>query len=203
MTCWIVVPVKPPGAGKTRLAGVLDDAGRRNLVARMLRGVVAAAGAVAEARTVLLGPSRHGLAGTLPLLDDPGGGLNQALASVMPVALAAGVERLVFVAADLPLVTTTEIEALTGVPPGTIALAPDRGGTGTNALSLPLPHASDFRFCYGAASGERHRLEAVRLGLPFAIQRCDGLAFDIDLPADLALLASRRSDGPSAGASNE
>jgi 2-phospho-L-lactate guanylyltransferase len=201
---WIVVPVKAPGAGKTRLAGVLDDAARRDLVARMLRRVIAAAGAVAGAEVAVLGPSRHGLAATLRLLDDPGPDLNAALGAALPVALDAGCDRLVFVSGDLPLVTTAEIAALADAPADTLAIAPDRVGTGTNALSLPLPQARAFRFGYGPGSFERHRAEAARLGLPIRIDRSAGLAIDIDLPEDLAALrtgaaaadrADRKRDG--------
>ncbi len=184
------MPVKPPGFGKTRLAGVLDDAGRRDLVAAMLRHVVDAAGAIEGASVALLGPSRHGLPPTLPLLDDPGLGLNAALASVVPVALTADVDRLVVVSGDLPRVTAAEIEILVRVVPHRAAVATDRAGTGTNALSLPLPQALAFRFGYGPASLERHRAEAARLGLPLDVLRRGGLAFDIDLPEDLAQLES-------------
>lgn len=160
----------------------------------MLRHVVDAAAAVEGASVALLGPSRHGLAATWPLLDDPGRGLNAALASVVPAALAAGVDRLVFVSGDLPLVTAAEIDVLVRVAPHRAAMAPDRAGTGTNALSLPLPRAGGFRFGYGPASLERHRVEAARLGLPLDMLGGEGLAFDIDLPEDLALLEMRRRD---------
>lgn len=60
MKRWIVIPIKAPGMGKTRLCGVLDDAERRDLVARMLRHVVVTARSVGRAEVLLLGPSRHG-----------------------------------------------------------------------------------------------------------------------------------------------
>ena len=185
MNCWIVIPVKAPAACKTRLTPVLDEAGRRDLVAEMLhRTVEAAAELVGMERLRLLGPSRHGLPETVGLLDDPGGGLNPALASARDAALAAGVERLLFLSADLPLVEAEDVAALLDV--SGIAAAPDLHGLGTNALSLPLPKAADFRFHYGEGSFAAHRAEAERLDLPFSAIVRQGLGFDIDQPGDLA-----------------
>ncbi|AEG49865.1 2-phospho-L-lactate guanylyltransferase CofC [Sphingobium chlorophenolicum L-1] len=185
MNCWIVIPVKAPAACKTRLSPVLDEAGRRDLVAEMLhRTVTAATKAVGMERLRLLGPSRHGLPENMGLLDDPGGGLNPAAASARDAALAAGVERLLFLSADLPLVEAADVAALLDVPG--IAVAPDLPGQGTNALSLPLPQAADFQFHYGQGSFAAHRAEADRLGLPFSAIVRRGLGFDIDQPRDLA-----------------
>ncbi|HJT39929.1 MAG TPA: 2-phospho-L-lactate guanylyltransferase, partial [Sphingobium sp.] len=48
---WIVIPVKAPEACKTRLSPALDEAGRRDLVEKMLeRTVAAAAGMVGMER---------------------------------------------------------------------------------------------------------------------------------------------------------
>lgn len=184
---WIVIPVKAPEACKTRLSPALDEAGRRDLVEKMLeRTVAAAAGMVGMERLRLLGPSRHGLPETIGLLDDPGTGLNMALASARDRALAAGVERLLLLSADLPLVEPADVAALLDVPENGVAAASDRAGEGSNALSLPLPGARDFRFCYGEHSFAAHRGEAERLGLPFLPVFRPGLAFDIDQPDDLA-----------------
>jgi 2-phospho-L-lactate guanylyltransferase len=188
MASWIVIPVKAPGDGKSRLRAVLDDIGRRDLVASMLATVVDAANAIAGSELLLLGPARHGLPATLRRLDDPGTGLNPALASVVPTAMAAGVDRLVFVSADLPRVTRGDVETLLAIEADMIGIAPDRARTGTNALSLPLPRAADFRFAYGDDSFARHGAEAARLGLEVQPIRSPGVAFDIDRPEDLAEL---------------
>jgi 2-phospho-L-lactate guanylyltransferase len=187
MTCWVVTPIKAPDDCKTRLAAALPDAARRELVARMLRHVVEAAnGAAGVDEVVLLGPSRHGLAASIRRLDDPGGGLNAALAAASRAAAAAGVDRLVIVAADLPQVSQADLAALVGAK--AIAIAPDRSGAGTNALSLPLPAAAGFQFRYGEGSFALHRAEAARLGLPVQVIRSPSLGLDIDEPEDLAAL---------------
>jgi len=186
MTTWIAIPIKAPEACKTRLSPALPDAARRELVAEMLRHVVGAATGVGEVR--IIGPSRHGLPETVRLLDDPGGGLNAALASALAAAAVGGVSRLVILAADLPQLTHADVRALADVAPGVLAIAPDRASAGTNALSLPLPAASDFRFQYGPGSFERHGAQAARLGLRLEVIRSSTLGLDIDQPEDLAAI---------------
>ena len=188
MTCWIVTPIKTPEACKTRLSGAMTDVARRDLVRDMLRHVVEVAGAVPGADVRIVGPSRHGLAAEIPLLADPGGGLNPALAAAADAAVAAGASRLVIVAADLPRLTIGDLRALVSVEGETLAVAPDRAGSGTNALSLPLPAARAFRFQYGPDSFARHCAEAARLGLPLQVIRSETLGLDIDQPEDLAAI---------------
>ena len=171
MRCWIVIPVKAPQLCKTRLSPVLGEDERQKLVATMLRQTVSAAQAVAgREQVLLLGPSRHGLAEDIPLLNDPGQGLNVALTSAQDAAIGEGVDRL-----------------LLNLPRDGIAVAPDHAGTGTNALSLPLPGAAEFRFHYGEGSFAAHEAEAERLGLPFRSVQRPGLELDIDRPEELAL----------------
>ncbi|CAN7345509.1 2-phospho-L-lactate guanylyltransferase [Phenylobacterium sp. LjRoot225] len=187
MSRWVLTPVKAPEACKTRLSPVLSEAARRELVARMLRHVVETAAAAPDVdEVVLLGPSSHGLAGAMRRLADPGGGLNAALASALPAAAAAGVDRLVILAGDLPRVSVADVEALARLAPGRLGVAPDRRGTGTNALSLPLPAAQDFHFQYGTDSFARHSAEAARLGLALEVIRSETLGLDVDEPEDLA-----------------
>lgn len=186
MTIWAIIPARPPGEGKTRLAGALERAERERLTGAMLAHVAAQAQAARNvARTGVLGPSWHGLGKTVPLLADPGGGLNPALHAALDEAAKAGASRVVFVAGDLPQLTAQDVELLAAAAPGSIAIAPDRHGTGTNALSLPLPEASAFAFAFGVDSLAKHQAEAERLGLALETIHSPGLARDIDEPADL------------------
>lgn len=187
MSTWAIIPVKGPDEGKRRLSGALDDTARRSLVAAMLGNVV---GAVQAARgidrLIVVGPSRHGLSPEIDLHPDPGGGLNAALTDGLSAAVQGGASRAVVIAADLPQVTARDIELLAAAPPGTVAIAPDRHETGTNALSLPLPEAREFAFAFGPDSFARHNGLAEKLGLPVEIIEGPGLMRDIDTPADLA-----------------
>jgi 2-phospho-L-lactate guanylyltransferase len=185
MTCWAVIPVKPPPERKSRLSAMLDRTARDALVLRMARHVAeTAARAPGIDRVAFVAPSAEGLPEDVPVLVDEGRGLSAAAARALGQLTEAS--RVVIVAGDLPLVTPAELELLAAAPAGTVAIAPDRHGRGTNALSLPLPAAAGFGFAFGEDSFARHCAEVRRLGLELAIVRGEGLARDVDEPADLA-----------------
>lgn len=187
MTTWVVIPVKPPGEAKSRLSEALDEDQRAALAEAMLAHVFNAASHAANVDEVaLIGPSRLGLPAHVPLLNDPGGGLNRAASSALLQVTQRGASRIVILFADLPRITIAEAEQLAGIAPGVIAIAPDRHGTGTNALSIPIPLARNFAFAFGPGSFAAHCAEAERLGLAFEIIHSPGLAHDVDLPEDLA-----------------
>lgn len=191
MSCWVIIPVKPPDEGKQRLAGVLNADARNELVRAMLNHVVAT---VSTARGVdqlyILGSSRHGQSAAIPLLNDPGGGLNRVLAHALCEAEAGGARRVIFIAGDLPLITPRDVEALAQVPAAVLAIASDRHGSGTNALSLPLPEAENFTFAYGHDSFAAHNSEAYRRGIEIRVITTAGLARDVDEPEDLQFAAN-------------
>ncbi|MBW8755277.1 MAG: 2-phospho-L-lactate guanylyltransferase [Sphingomonadales bacterium] len=119
----------------------------------------------------------------MTVLAEPGGGLNAAAASALAQVACS---RVVVIHADLPQVTAQDLELLAAAPEGTIAIAPDRHGTGTNAISLPLPAAKGFSFAFGPDSFARHKAETDRLGLNLEEVHSQGLARDVDEPDDLA-----------------
>jgi len=187
VTCWAIIPIKASAEAKSRLAGALDPAARQRLVCAMADHVAAAArAAVNVERLCLVTPGRPDCAGDALLVDDPGQGLNAALGAALAQVAAQGASRAVIVAADLPTLTPRDIELLAAAPAGEIAIAPDRHGTGTNALSLPLPQATGFAFAFGPDSFALHHDEAGRLGLSIEVIHSHGLARDIDEPPDLA-----------------
>lgn len=191
MTCWAIIPLKASAEAKSRLAGALDDAAREALVRAMAAHVAAAArGAVNIDRLCMVAPGVPDFGpdflGDALLVADPGQGLNPALAAALAEVGAQGASRAVIVAADLPTLAPRDLELLAAAPAGEIAIAPDRHGTGTNALSLPLPQAAGFAFAFGPDSFALHHAEAERLGLAIEVIHSHGLARDIDEPPDLA-----------------
>lgn len=187
MTCWAIIPVKATEDSKSRLAGVLDAEERQALVSAMLNHVVdAAQSANRISRVVLVGPSRCGLPEEIPLLEDPGEGLNMAVQSAFREVAGNKPDRVLVIAADLPVVSSQELDLLTVVPENAVGIAPDRHETGTNALSLPLPAAQDFAFSFGPDSFAKHKQETARLGLELETILSKGLERDIDAPEDLA-----------------
>ena len=186
MTCWVVIPFKQPEQAKGRLAGALDKVQRLQLAGAMLEHVVAAVtGAAHVKRLCLVGPARPDPLPDIELLADPGFGLNPALQVALTHVAGEGAARMIVLFADLPLLTSQDIELLAVAPADTIAMAPDRHGTGTNALSLPLPLAEGFTFCFGPDSFAKHHAEANRLGIRIEEVHSQGLARDVDMPEDL------------------
>lgn len=152
----------------------------------MLRAAIdAACEAVGARNVVIVGAAPADIDKAILVLEEPAGGLNAALDHARRALAENGATRIVSLAADLPQVTATDVLALADLPSSCAGIAPDRHGTGTNALSLPLPTAGQFTYYYGPGSCERHLAEAARIGL--AMQRIErnALARDVDEPADL------------------
>jgi len=103
-------------------------------------------------------------AGAIGLRQD-GERLNEGLEQGRTWALAAGAEALLIVLGDLPPLARTDVAALLELAdrPDVAVFAPDRHGTGTNALLLRPPDALPFAF--GVGSLARHRAPAAACGL--------------------------------------
>ncbi len=192
MSSFALVPVKAGGLGKQRLAHHLSDAQRRELVRVMLAEVLVALAATPAIDKVLVLSSERGhVPAAVEVFPDPGSGLNESLQGMLHLLVKRGARRLTILFADLPLVHAADVSALTAAASATaVALAPDHAGTGTNALTLPLP--TPFQLKFGPGSFAAHLAEAARVGLTAAVVRREGLACDIDEPADLEALRARR-----------
>jgi 2-phospho-L-lactate/phosphoenolpyruvate guanylyltransferase len=188
VSCLALVPVKAGGTGKQRLAQSLTHVQRAELIRLMLAEVLSALAATPAIDEVLvLSHERGHVPPSIEVVSDPGCGLNASLQGMLPALAARGATRLTILFADLPLVSAADVAALLGAARGhTIALAPDHAGTGTNALTLPLP--SSFQLKFGPGSFAAHLEEAARVGLTVATVRRAGLACDIDEPADIEAL---------------
>jgi 2-phospho-L-lactate guanylyltransferase len=184
-----LVPVRSPGEGKSRLAGVLSREERAALAGAMLADVaralaasrvdtvvVAAAGAPAAAAASALGLD--------VLLDPPTvGSLDGALAAA--TARLGRVPGLLVVAADLPRLTAGDVDELLATP-GAVVVAPtDDGGTG-GFLRRP---GDVVPVAYGPGSAERHLASARRAGVPARRVELAGFASDVDTWSDVTALA--------------
>jgi 2-phospho-L-lactate guanylyltransferase len=185
----IIVPHRGLAAAKTRLTPVLDDGEREALARRLLIQVLEVAHQ-ACGDVVVITPSEalEPLVATAGarLVVQRGLGLNAGLEQARQEAIADGVTTLVILHGDLPNLTTDDVAALLDAvaEDGGIAIAPDRAGSGTNALALRPPDAIGFRF--GVGSFAAHLAEAKEAGIKVVEVHRPGLAFDLDTPADLA-----------------
>lgn len=179
MTAGFVIPFRGLRLGKTRLRAHMPAATVDMLSERMLANVLSAVrGAAAAAPTVLITRSRSGLPaprGVTVLeaqLDH-----NDAIEFARAHLIERGVERIVVVASDLPLVQAVDINAL--LKHGAdVVIAADAHRRGTNALAFPANQARFSQF--GAASANRHVAEAELRKLSLAYVQNHALAHDVD-----------------------
>ena len=170
---------------KTRLADVLTPAARLDLVRSMLTAVLEAAGnAQTVHQVIVISPERDTVPAEIPVLADTGESLNSALIQAHTVLREFGCHEVVVLPADLPMITSTEIDELVRAGrDGGFALASDTAGIGTNALCLVS--TQPFRFQFGSDSRRLHLQEAQLLGATPRELHLPGLEFDVDSPADL------------------
>lgn len=193
----VLVPAKASPRAKARLSDVLDGEARTTLMEGLLemcltalqmasarsafavRHVVVTDDARAEAVALRFGAS---------LAPDGGQGPNRAIAAAL--ASASQDEGVCVLAADLPLLDEHGVWALLRAAGlGRCAIAPDRLGTGTNALGMPWPDAT-FPFAFGPNSFVRHLAAAAERDWTVDVLRCPTLAVDLDEPSDLDLAGS-------------
>ena len=184
-----LVPVKALAEAKGRLAPQVGPLPRRLLAIAMFEDVIAALQAVpALEAPVVVSPDREvwrraDALGCRVVEEPPGAGdLNAALE-----AAAATLHRgpLLVVAADLPLASAAGLErVLEAAARAPVAVVPSHDGGGTNVLAWRDP--ATFAPSFGPDSAARH------LAVPGAVRVDDpGLSLDVDTVEDLRLAAGR------------
>ena len=158
----VVVPVKPPAHGKSRMSGLPDE--QRSLLARAFAlDTVAAVLASPSVRAVVAVTDDFrfaadlSAAGCVVLPDGVSGDLNATLVQAAFECVrrwpTAGVAA---VCADLPALRTTDLdEALAAVPGSRAAFVADTGGTGTTMYAARA--IADFAPRFGVGSAAAHR----------------------------------------------
>ncbi len=168
----------------------------------MLDGVVRAAlGTASRARVTVISPDPDALAdvGRLDpsirlIYQDPDRpGLNPALEQAAYAVRAGGGSAVLILPADLPLVSSADIDNLLRRD-APVVIAPDRHGSGTNALMVRLDAFGEpFVFRFGEGSYAKHHDEAARLGVDAMTAISLGTSFDLDTPEDLQELDAMRA----------
>ena len=197
-----VIPIRGTLRTKTRLASQLDAGERVRLMRHMLRHVLDAIERSGEIdRTFIVSRDAGVLARDIPatprlsVVIQAGEGLNAAIELGRHRAIARGYDTMLALLPDLPVLTPEDLRALIE-PREPVVIAPDRHGTGTNALVLRLGDpAMRLHLAFGGQSAARHIAEAERLGLGWATVDTPGLRHDLDTPDDWQALpeAVRRS----------
>jgi 2-phospho-L-lactate/phosphoenolpyruvate guanylyltransferase len=188
---WVLVPVKAFSVAKERLGTVLDASARARLSASMAAGVLRAAAPLpvcvaCDDDEVAAFAEANGAS----VAWTPGLGLNGAVERGVELLTQRGAAYVTIVHGDLPnAVGIGAIEHFDGV-----TIAPDRARKGTNLLRVPTD--TPFTMQFGRGSLDRHLAECSRRDLECLVLRRDDLAFDVDLPQDLAELGTRIGGTP-------
>jgi 2-phospho-L-lactate guanylyltransferase len=188
---WAVLPVKPFDWAKSRLDGVLSPAERASLARQLMQGSLSA---LIESqcfqRVVVVSRDAEALAiaqehGAQGLAEDAPADLNLAIVTARNLAMLEGAGSMLILASDLPLVRPEDIQRIvTSGERASAVIVPDRHAQGTNALLLSPPDLIEPAF--GIQSFPRHMALLSSAGATVSVLRIKGVAFDVDVPQDLA-----------------
>lgn len=194
MTLWAIVPVKPLGRGKSRLAGVLSQKERTDLNRHLLVHTVNTLTSMPEIEHVLvISRDLEALAlarehGARTVQENGSPHLNLALARATVIARSYITRGVLIVPADLPLITIEDVRAMLELAkePPVVVVAPDHRQQGTNALLVCPTGLIEYDF--GPGSFHRHCERARQAKARLEICKLPSLALDVDLPEDLEMV---------------
>lgn len=190
MRC-ILIPVKDLSHAKQRLAALMTQAERTQLAWAMLENTFAAAsrvGSVDRIAVVTLYEPAIELAKKLGfevIFETEQISESHSVDFGSSEAKKAGVEAVLRLPIDLPLITTEDIETILAEDhqsPSAI-IVPSRDGTGTNAILRRPPDL--FPSHFGSGSLAKHIKEAEKAKVRCRLLNLPRIALDIDEPEDL------------------
>jgi 2-phospho-L-lactate/phosphoenolpyruvate guanylyltransferase len=187
----IIIPVKAPRDGKSRLAGVLPEHERHALNLQLFRHTLDQVAALTDIADVhVVSKSNEALAearqrGFATCLEPEACDLNGAIALGAQQAEAGGACEIMVLPIDLPWLTSGRLRSVVDEfhAGADVMIITDLAADGTNVLLWrPIGTA---RFQYGIGSGVRHADMASALGLRITMRQDAELSFDLDTPQDL------------------
>ena len=197
MNIWAIVPVKALYQSKSRLRTVLTPTQRMELSRSMLAQTLTVLSEISEIeRTLVVSADPTVLADAQELgahaLQEAGSpALNKALSQATELAIDAGVEAVLVLPADLPLIQTSDVLAFITCAenPPVVAISPDRRHSGTNALLVAPPGTIEYGF--GPNSFDRHLRRVEAAGARIEMVELPALSLDLDAPEDLEIYEDR------------
>jgi 2-phospho-L-lactate guanylyltransferase len=191
MSTWAIIPVKPLNRAKSRLADTLTPEQRQRLAESMFRHVLGTVRDVPQIIGTLvisrdskaLSIAREYEAKTVQETGAPE--LNSALTRATQVVASWGVESLLVLPADLPLVHADDLMDMISMGRGSpsVVIATDQNRDGTNALFMRPPGI--IPYAYGPGSYQRHLNLALTAGVKAKTFFSEQLSLDIDVAGDL------------------
>jgi 2-phospho-L-lactate guanylyltransferase len=208
----VLLPVRSVTGAKNRLATDLDEQARKRLTLAMLADMIAAARKAERVSTVyvissdtalLRFASDHGatclaesalLQRWLPAAHAanaspaPSGGLNRAVFCAARELASRGIERLLAIPGDVPLITAANIDEAFAPSTVPVVLIPSRTRRGTNGLLTSPPDVVTPVF--EGESLSAYRRVCAEHGLLCSVVDLPSFALDIDTFDDLRMLAA-------------
>ena len=201
----LLLPIKDLRNAKQRLAAILSPEQRFGLAQAMLADILRALRGIRSAERIFVITSYEpaaevALKNGWQLLRESG--QTSESASVDAASLLCeqrGITSLLRLPLDLPLLRSSDIDALLQTPCATpgMLIVPSRDGTGTNALLRTPPTLFPSRF--GNGSFAKHVAEAQRLEAHVVVHRNPRLEMDVDDEADLRALLLHDLGGTETG----
>lgn len=199
-----VVPVKDLDHAKERLGALLTPPERRRLARAMLQDVLHALGGSPVDRVLVVTGDEEVIAiarafAVEVLVETANHGHTAAVAAAQRHLVVQGVDSLLTIPGDVPLVTADEISAIVASSPSPsgATFVPSRSGHGTNGVLLFPPDLLPLKF--GEPSFANHLAAAQARGVEPAILSLPGLGLDIDTPLDLQIFFSEPGQTRTAG----
>ncbi len=191
MSIWAIIPVKPLGRAKSRLAAVLSPEQREQLAESLFRRVVTVVKSVPQvAGTLVISRDTRVLSiardlGVNTVQESGAPELNNALMRATQVVRGWRGQAVLILPADLPLIAAEDVVNMIalGMEDQSVVIATDQHDDGTNAMLIRPPGL--IPYAYGVGSFQRHVDMAREIGAHVTVFRSERLALDIDVPADL------------------
>ena len=191
MSVWAIIPVKPLGRAKSRLAPVLTPEQRFAFAEALLRNtllkvldVPEVVGCLVVSRdNYVLSLSRD--LGAYTVLESSAQELNGALLRATKVISAWNTDGVVILPADIPLINVDDLTYVIGATrqPQSVVIVPDRQRQGTNTLVVRPPGL--FHYDFGLNSFDKHLALAQQITQNVIICERPALMLDLDTPDDL------------------
>jgi 2-phospho-L-lactate/phosphoenolpyruvate guanylyltransferase len=196
MTTTAVIPIKQLADAKQRLSGLLNSDERKRLFQAMVEDVLTAVEACTFIDNIVVVTDDQAVAELArsygaeirPEPDSPG--LIEAVTQTGKQLAAEGVDCMLFLPGDVPLVTPEELEVvlegfgMSGKPEFMIVPASDLGGS--NCVACSPPDCMSFGF--GIDSFRKHLGLAKDRGIVPQVAKLPGIGLDIDTPSDISEL---------------
>ena len=188
-----IVPANVLQISKARLASRLDASSRSLLSAAMLVDVLHTLQGVRRIRRITVISADFTVRRIVRLMrvhflwEGKRRGLNKGVRLAMRDAKRRNFSAALILPSDIPLITPREVMRFLRFSDGySVAVAPSKDGSGTNALFLRPPGAINPAF--GRNSFRKHLSSAHRKGVSVRVVRSVGIASDVDEPADVESL---------------